>query len=457
MSQYRRHPQAPMNFGELLIDNFAGGGGASTGIEMALGRSVDIAINHDPLALAMHEVNHPHTRHYCESVWDINPREVTGGRPVGLAWFSPDCRHFSKAKGGAPVSPRVRGLAWVALKWMGTVAPRVCMLENVEEFTTWGPLVTDEYGDMRPCPRRKGQTFNAFVKAIRRQGYQLEMEELRACDYGVPTIRKRLFLVARRDKHRIEWPEPTHGPGRLPYLTAANSVIDWSLPCPSIFERPRPLADNTMRRIAEGMRRFVFEHPNPFLIEIANYGGRPRASSINGPLRTVTSFPKGGAFALCMPFIAKHFGGMVGVGADTPFPTITGRGTQNQVVQCTIDGGVDRSDQVHAFLLKYYSEGGQWQDLRDPLHTVPTKDRMGLVTVRGALPNIRDIGMRMLAPHELYRAQGFPIDYIIDRDAHGNKFTKTAQVAKCGNSVCPPLAAALVRANMVEQYSEVAA
>jgi DNA (cytosine-5)-methyltransferase 1 len=212
-----------------------------------------------------------------------------------------------------------------------------------------------------------------------------------------------------------------------------------------------------MRRIAEGMRRFVFGHPNPFLIEIANYGGKPRASSINDPLRTVTSFPKGGAFALCMPFIAKHFGGMVGVGADTPFPTITGRGTQNQIVQCTIGGGVDRSEQVHAFLMKYYSEGGQWQDLREPLHTVPTKDRMALVTARGALPNIRDIGMRMLAPHELYRAQGFPADYIIDRDAHGNKFTKTAQVAKCGNSVCPPLAAALVRANMAEQSVEVAA
>lgn len=455
--QFRTHPQIGMNFGELIVDNFAGGGGASTGIEMALGRSVDIAINHDPIALSMHEVNHPQTRHYCESVWDINPREVTAGRPVGLAWFSPDCRHFSKAKGGAPVSPRVRGLAWVALKWMGTVAPRVVMLENVEEFTTWGPLREDENGELRPCPKQKGRTFNAFINAIRRQGYKVEMEELRACDYGVPTIRKRLFLVARRDSQRIEWPEPTHGRGRLPYLTAADHVIDWSLPCPSIFERPRPLADNTLRRVAEGMRRFVIDHPQPFIVEIANYGGKPRARSIDEPLRTITAHPKGGAFALCMPFIAKHFGGMVGVGANTPFPTITGRGTQNQLVTCTLGGDIDRSHQVHAFLMKYYSEGGQWQDLREPLHTVPTKDRMSLVTVHGALPHITDIGMRMLAPHELFRAQGFPADYIIDRDAHGNKITKTQQVAKCGNSVCPPLAAALVRANMVDLVQEKAA
>lgn len=504
---YRSSPQLGMNFGEIIADNFAGGGGASTGIEQALGRSVDIAINHDELALAMHTVNHPQTRHYCESVWDIDPREVTAGRPVGLAWFSPDCRHFSKAKGGAPVSPRVRGLAWVVLRWIATVRPRVIMLENVEEFTTWGPLITDANGDMRPCPKRKGHTYQAFINAIRRHGYQVETRQLRACDYGAPTIRKRLFLVARCDGQPIVWPEPTHGPGMKPYRTAAE-IIDWSLPCPSIFERKRPLAENTLRRIAEGLRRFVIECPQPFIVKtnhgypqfrgqslgqplqtitakhgyglvtpiIAGVGGRAsqsRPRSADEPLATVTG--KADA-ALVTAFLAKHYGGVVGVPIDTPLPTVTTRGTQNQLVTShlvklrnnqhgqdirtpmpTITAGGGHVGEVRAFLLKYYGNERDGVDLREPLHTVPTKDRFGLVLVHGEPYQIVDIGMRMLEPHELFAAQGFPADYITGRDAQGNRITKTQQVAKCGNSVCPPLAAALVRANMVEQRAEVAA
>jgi DNA (cytosine-5)-methyltransferase 1 len=490
-----------MNFDELVVDNFAGGGGASTGIELALGRSVDIAINHDPLALAMHEVNHPSTKHYCESVWDIDPRVVTDGRPVGLAWFSPDCRHFSKAKGGAPVSARVRGLAWIVLKWIGTVRPRVIMLENVEEFATWGPLVKDANGDQWPCPKRKGKTFRSFISAIERHGYKVETRELRACDYGAPTIRKRLFLIARCDGQPILWPEPTHGKGLLPYRTAAE-IIDWSLPCPSIFTRKKPLAEKTLRRIAEGLRRFVIDSPYPFIVQRygERQGQRPRTRDIHEPMPTIVpdgnhgalvvpviagvggragqSRPRGGNEALATitgkadavlvsAFLAKHYGGHTTPGwpLDKSISTITaydhhalvtshivklrnnqyGQDARDPIPTLTAGGG--HVGEVRAFLMKYYSEGGQWQSLQEPLHTVPTKARMGLVLVHGEPYQIVDIGMRMLEPHELFAAQGFPTDYIIDRDAHGNKFTKATQVAKCGNSVCPPLAEALVRAN----------
>ncbi|MCF7821173.1 MAG: DNA cytosine methyltransferase, partial [Mariprofundaceae bacterium] len=245
--------QMRMNFDELVIDNFAGGGGASTGIERAIGRPVDIAINHDPEALAMHAANHPHTLHLCESVWDVNPLEVTRGRPVGLVHLSPDCKHFSRAKGGKPVEKKIRGLAWVGIRWLVLTKPRLLTMENVGEFITWGPLVEGKDGKMRPCPKNKGREFNVFINAIRRHGYNVEWKELRACDYGAPTIRKRLFLVARRDGEPIVWPEPTHcdpnsdavKSGALkPWRTAAE-CIDWNIPCPSIFERKRPLAENT--------------------------------------------------------------------------------------------------------------------------------------------------------------------------------------------------------------------
>lgn len=253
---------------ELIVDNFAGGGGASTGIEMATGRPVDIAINHDPAAIAMHKVNHPYTKHYCENIWEVDPVKVCKGRPVGLAWFSPDCTHFSKAKGGKPVDKNIRGLAWVAVKWAKLVHPRVIILENVEEFKTWGPLKGNY-----PDPERKGETFNQFVKALKRFGYKVDWRELRACDYGAPTIRKRFFMIARCDGQPIVWPEPTHGDpdgievrcGLLkPWRTAAE-IIDWSIPCPSIFERKRPLAEKTMRRIARGIKKFIIDNPNPYI------------------------------------------------------------------------------------------------------------------------------------------------------------------------------------------------
>lgn len=475
MNTYRIHPQSNFNFtGELFVDNFAGGGGASTGIEAALGRPVDIAINHNPIALGMHEVNHPHTLHLCESVWDVDPRKVCGGRPVAGAWFSPDCRHFSKAKGGKPVSPRVRGLAWVTLRWVATVRPRIIWLENVEEFITWGPVIRNPDGSYMPCPKRKGRTFKSFVNALQRHGYHVEWRELRACDYGAPTIRKRLFLIARCDGQPICWPEPTHGPGLKPYKAAAD-IIDWSIPCPSIFERKKPLADATCRRIAEGIRRYVVESGDPFIVPIANFNGSNPAHSIREPVRTITANPKGGHLALVQAFLAKHYTGVVGTDLRQPIGTVTSvdhhslvtshmvklRGTNVGSPATsplhTISAGGTHHAEVRAFLLKYYSEGGQWQGLGEPMHTIPTKDRLGLVLVRGQPYQIVDIGLRMLQPHELFAAQGFPADYIYDRLADGTRVNKTDQVRMCGNSVSPPMAEALVRANMPELAMEIAA
>lgn len=558
---YRIHPQPSFNFGGLVIDNFAGGGGASTGIEMALGRPVDIAINHDPEAIAMHEINHPHTKHYCESVWEVDPREITGGRPVDLAWFSPDCKHFSKAKGGKPVKKEIRGLAWVAIRYAATVRPRVIMLENVEEFVTWGPLA-----EGRPCPKNKGRTFNSFVNALRRHGYQVEWRELRANQYGAATIRKRLFLIARCDGQPIVWPEASHLPAGSPEVKAkqakpqrlAAEIIDWSLPCPSIFTRQRPLAEATLRRIARGIQRYVVDADQPFIVGVGGRAGqsrprtteepmatitakadaalvvpqlapfivntrngeragqRPRVlsveepfwtvtaegsqqaliaplitkfrtndhgSSVEQPLATVTanSFIKrpGGAapIGLVAAFLAKHYGGNYkGPGAPLtdPAPTVT-TVDHNALVTShllKLRNNCDGQDllepmhtlttgghfgEVRAFLLKYY-DTAVGQPLDEPLHTITTKHRLGLVMVKGEPYQIVDIGMRMLEPHELYAAQGFPAGYIHDRTLINPKLSKASQVRMCGNSVCPPVAAALVRANLVEQQqSEVAA
>lgn len=511
---------------EIIVDSFAGGGGASTGIEMATGVSVDIAINHDPAAIAMHKANHPETEHYCESVWDVDPRQVAAGRPVGLCWLSPDCKHFSKAKGGKPVEKKIRGLAWVALRWAATVKPRVIMLENVEEFKTWGPVVVDPDGNHWPDPKRKGRTFGSFVNALRRHGYEVEYQELRACDYGAPTIRKRFFMVARRDGLPIVWPDPTHGDpeseavksGRLlPWRTAAE-IIDWNIGCPSIFERNRPLAENTLRRIARGIQRFVIDNPKPFVINgvagtliQTGYGERkgqaPRVPGLHKPLGTAVA--GGQKHAVISAFLAKHFGGnYTGPGSHPvdPVGTITtkdhnalvaasliqyhsetasheargqtmdrpiltldtsnryGLVTSNLIKlrgTCadgqpvtepmpTITAGGNHVGEVRAFLLKYYGTADNGQALDEPLHTVTTKDRFGLVTIEGTEYQIVDIGMRMLEPHELFAAQGFPPTYVIDRDADGKKYPKSAQVARCGNSVPPPFAEALVRANLPE-------
>jgi DNA (cytosine-5)-methyltransferase 1 len=548
---------------EIVVDNFAGGGGASEGIEQALSTLVTHAINHNAEALAMHAANHPGTEHHCESVWDVDPRALCGGRRVGLAWFSPDCKHFSKAKGGKPVEKAIRGLAWVAVRWAATVRPRIICLENVEEFKTWGPLIQDASG-WRPDPVRKGETFESFCSALRSHGYKVETRELRACDYGAPTIRKRLFLIARCDGLPIRWPAPTHGPGLIPYRSAAD-CIDWSLPCPSIFTRKRPLADATLRRVAKGVQRYVIDAADPFIVPITHVGD-DRVHSIREPLRTVTSASRGelalavptlvqaahgegrpggvkrwgsgcasvekplgtvtgsGGHAVATAFLAQHntdHAGSVRAGrpADEPLSTIVHRGTQQNLVTAflaqhngganghqtighdmrkpvstinakgsqqqvvtahiaafgqntrgfdprepmqTVLAGASRYAEVRAFLVKYYSEGGQWQDCREPMHTVPTRDRLGLVTVHGIDYQIVDIGMRMLTPRELARAQGFPDSYVLEAPYtppgsptgrvrhHPGKLTKTAQIRMIGNSVCPQLARAIVEANACE-------
>lgn len=681
---------------ELLIDNFAGGGGASEGIEQAFGRPVDVAINHDGEALAMHAANHPKTAHYEEDVFDIHPGFVTGQRPIGLAWFSPDCKHHSKAKGGKPREKKIRGLAWVTLKWGTFQMPRCIGLENVEEFMDWGPL--DDAG--KPVKAEKGRTFRAFIDALSTGlakdhpdvpeiyealgadfpmhrlyaglGYKVEYRILRACDYGTPTIRKRLFVFARRDGLPIRWPAPTHGNPKLPgfkqsklqpWRTAAE-CIDWSIHCPSIFKRKRPLKDATLRRIAKGIMKFVVNSSDPFIVKFSEnstgqhtdeplhtvmagaprfgvvsptlmhltHHGADRTQSVDDPLPTVTGAHRGeqamvaatlvkqnfgdtpcqdaatplhtittqgnkfgvvsahitkfrknsigtgidepihticaggeqarpgtpgamgivqatlapllvdaahadvsptgvkrwgdghkdiqapigtvaasGNHALVTAFLAQHnkerAGVKAGRPADEPVSTVTASGGQQTIVMAhlealysqkgnearascaddpmktvtathrhavvasslvklrgtcqhgqpvdepmaTISAQGTHIGEVRAFLIKYYSEGGQWQEPREPMHTIPTKDRIGLVTIHGEDYAIVDIGMRMLTPRELARAQGFPDTYILDPVVNGKPLSKTAQVRMIGNSVAPPVARALIKANFTHE------
>ncbi|MGY3717047.1 DNA cytosine methyltransferase [Sutcliffiella cohnii] len=466
-------------FREIIVDNFAGGGGASTGIEMATGLSVDIAINHDPAAIAMHKANHPDTEHYCESVWDVDPVKAVKGRKVGLAWFSPDCKHFSKAKGGKPVEKKIRGLAWIAVKWAIAVKPRVIMLENVEEFKTWGPLNEEGY----PDEKQKGKTFNSFVKALESLGYKVEFKELRACDYGAPTIRKRFFMVARCDRKPIVWPKPTHGDpnslevqaGKLKPWRTASEIIDWSIGIPSIFERKKPLAENTLRRIARGIERFVMNNPKPFIVRIGQtgFGGDKLQYELEKPLTTITTKAE---HCLVTPFLATYYtetteNGVRGQTLQDPIATIPTANRFGLVTASFISQQykssigheidkplgsittVNKANLVSAFLLKYYGTD-IGQSINGPLHTITTKDRFGLVTVQGQDYQIVDIGMRMLQPHELYAAQGFPKEYIIARDFEGKPYPKTQQVARCGNAVPPPFADALVRANLPEMCVE---
>ncbi|HEJ0334609.1 TPA: DNA cytosine methyltransferase [Klebsiella aerogenes] len=604
---------------ELIVDNFAGGGGASTGIEMATGRSVDIAINHDENAVAMHRTNHPDTLHYCENVFDVDPVAATGGKAVGFAWFSPDCTHYSKARGSKPVKREIRGLAWVSVRWGLDVRPRVMALENVEEFKTWGPLLSCE---MRPDPERSGETFRAFVgmlstgipadhpalyeccdflgispdskdakRLIAGLGYKVEYRELRASDYGAPTIRKRFFMLMRCDDQPIVWPEATHGDpksaavkaGKLaPWRTAAE-CIDWSIPAPSIFDRKKPLAENTLKRIARGIQRFVVDSAEPFIVKCnhtstngkydcfrgqelgapiqtitkklgyaiavprlvpfmagnggSQYQAKPR--SIDKPLHTIL---KQSRACVVAPVVARQFGGSIGHRADEPSATITaGGGGKSQLVSATliqmgygerigqsprvlnlgkplgtVVAGGNKFAVTTAFLAKHYggNYNGPGVGLDEPAHSVTTVDHHALitshlvklrgtcrdgqrsdepmptitaggqhvgevrallaandyderradqvkeflnsfglselVTIKGVVYRIVDIGMRMLQPHELYRAQGFPEGYVIDRDYRGNKYSKEKQVARCGNAVPPPFAEALVRANLPE-------
>ena len=507
---------------EIVVDNFAGGGGASTGIEIAIGRSVDIAINHDPAAIAMHRANHPTTEHYTEDVWKVDPVEACKGRPVALAWFSPDCKHHSKAKGGKPVSKHIRGLAWVAVRWAKKVHPRVIMLENVEEFMDWGRLDANS----RPDPRYKGETFRRFIHQLERQGYHVEYRLLRACDYGAPTIRRRFFLIARCDGQPIRWPEPTHGdPDGLevlaglkkPWVPVAD-VLDFSLPCPSIFATSeeimeqygirvvRPLSEKTMKRIARGIMKFVVDNPRPFIVQVNHSGDSFRGQDVTEPLDTITAKHGTGVIlpsliqyhseqtedvrgqqirkplmtvdasnrhGLVSTFISKYYGGdNVAAGADKPLPTVTAidhnavcavsvtQFNNNSVGQevtkplNTMTACTNHFAEVSAFLVKYYGTGDNAVSCKDPAPTITAKDRMGLVTVHGQDYQIVDIGLRMLTPRELFDAQGFPSDYIIDVDADGKVYPKSEQVARCGNAVCPPIPTALVRANLPELCNE---
>lgn len=497
--------------GELLVDNFAGGGGASTGMEMATGISVDIAINHDPEAIRMHKANHPSTKHYCESVWSVDPVEACNGHPVGLAWFSPDCKHFSKAKGGKPKDKNIRGLAWVALRWAGTVRPRVIMLENVEEFKTWGPLNRRHH----PIKSKQGETFRKFVKQLKDLGYDVDHRELVAADYGAPTMRKRFFLVARCDGRSIIWPAPTHGKADSPEVAAgllkpyvgAYTQIDFSLPCPSIFDTEeeikekygiravRPLAPKTMERIARGLKKFVLDNAEPFIVQVNHSGAKSdycnsmnehciisptliqyhsetsgnevRGQTMDRPIMTVDGSNR---YGLVTSFLHKYYdGGYKGAGesVENPLPTITswdhnsvcaatliqmnnhcdGRDITKPIP--TITAGDGHFGEVRAFLIKYYGQG-TGQDIKDPLDTVTAHDRFGLVTVNGVDYQIVDIGLRMLEPRELYGCQGFPDDYIIDRDYTGKEYPRSEQVKRCGNAVCPPIPEALVRSNLPE-------
>lgn len=541
--------------GELIVDNFAGGGGASTGIELATGYSVDIAINHDPEAIKMHKANHPNTKHYCENVWSVDPVKACNGHPVGLAWFSPDCKHFSKAKGGKPKDKNIRGLAWVACRWAGLVRPRVIMLENVEEFKTWGPLGRRHH----PIKAKQGETFQKFVQQLTDLGYEVQFRELIAADYGAPTMRKRFFMIARCDGKPIVWPEPTHGQadseavkaGLLKPYVGAYTQIDFSLPCPSIFDTSeeikekygiravRPLAKKTMDRIARGLKKFVLDNPEPFIIQ-CNHGGERRPNDIREPMPTITGkhgygivepymvqigqtgFTKdrskdvreplttivsknehclisptliqyhsetskdgvrgqtiedpimtvdsSNRYGLVTSFLHKYYdGGYKGAGetVENPLPTVTAW-DHNSVVTAnliqmnnhcdgkdirqplpTITAGDGHFGEVRAFLIKYYGQG-TGQDIEQPLDTVTARDRFGLVTIEGVDYQIVDIGLRMLEPRELYGCQGFPDDYIIDHDYTGKTYPRSEQVRRCGNAVCPPIPAALVRANLPE-------
>jgi DNA (cytosine-5)-methyltransferase 1 len=493
---------------EIIVDSFAGGGGASVGIHRAMDRSPDIAINHDREAIEMHRANHPDTKHYIENVWKVDPRKVVaGGKRVGLMWLSPDCKHFSKAKGGKPREKGIRALAWIAVHWakaLKTRKPRVIILENVQEFADWGPLLEDG----QPCPLRKGKTFRKFVKQLQNLGYAVEWQMLKACDYGAPTSRERLFLVARCDGQPIVWPDPSHGRGLTPYRTAAE-CIQWELKCPSIFERDRPLADNTERRIARGIHKYVLTSANPFIVPVA-HAGDARVYDILDPMRTITGAHRGehaliapslvqtgygerkGQAPRCLDigkplgtcvdgqkhglvtaFLAKHYGGHETPGTALPQPmdTITSvdhhalvassivklRGTcrHGQAIDKplgTISAQGNHFAEVRAFLMKYHRDGGQLAAVGDPMPTIVTNDSLALVEVGGVQHAIVDIGMRMLQPRELFRAQGFTDDYEIERGADGKPLTKGAQVRMCGNSVPPNLAEAMVRAQFADAF-----
>lgn len=448
--------------GEIIVDNFAGGGGASTGIEIATAKAVAIAINHDPAAILMHKTNHPYTEHLQASVWDVDPKAVCRGRPVGLAWFSPDCKHFSKAKGAALVDRKIRGLAWITLRWAATVRPRVIILENVEEFQTWGPVRKG-----KPVKKLAGTTFRQFISQLEALGYTVEFRELVAADFGAPTSRKRFYMIARCDGKPIVWPKPTHsktGAEGLPKWRSAAEIIDWSLPCPSVFatkaeimdeyglKAVRPLAKNTMRRVIRGVDKFTIRSGKPFIVP-TGYGERkgqaPRVHDMDAPVPTIVGTGKEN---LCRPLLAPvtvtNTSNSVGGTVGAPVHTVTTAGNQMLVTPFLAE--------CKEYLAKMHGgdDLGHWPEIRALLNEfcgyALAENDVLLLEIGGALYYIADIGLRMLSPRELYNAMGFPPDYIIDHDYLGNEYKKSAQVARCGNSVCPPVASALVRANLPE-------
>lgn len=470
----------PQRSAGLIVDLFAGGGGASEGIYQALGRHPDIAINHDEDAIAVHERNHPTTRHFCQSIWKVHPLEAVGDRPVDLLWASPDCRHFSRAAGGRPKWKSVRSLPGVVLTWAKYARPRVIIVENVREMKDWGPLLDDG----TPCPRRVGRSFKCWVGRLRGMGYKVEFRELCAADYGVPTIRNRLFIVARCDGLPVKWPQPTHSKSPTMFegrWRSAAEIIDWSIPCPSIFERKRPLKDATLRRIAEGVMRYVVNAAEPFIVGVGGRMGQSPPRPVSAPVQTVTSKADS---AIVVPHISSFYGSSKGASADQPLGAVTAQGEHHalvaafmaqhngganyghdvrqpvstimsgghhqQVVAATLaPGEVERANRVSAFLIHYYSNGGQMQPLTAPLGAATTKARFGLVTVAGV--PIVDISMRMLSRGELQAAQGFRSDYDLTDDG---RLSKTSSIRLIGNSVCPGAAAAVVRANVAPAPAE---
>lgn len=480
-------------FGDIIIDSFAGGGGASTGMELATGHPVDIAINHDESAIMMHRKNHPYTEHYREDIWAIDPCEVVRGRRVRLAWFSPDCKHFSRAKGKALVNRHIRGLAWVVLRWAAKVRPDVIMLENVPEFTTWGPVRKG-----KPVKSKAGQTYKRWYRQLSELGYEIQSKLICAADVGAPTIRTRFCLVARCDGTPIRFPERTHAPrnspevkcGKIKPWKSAAEIIDWSLPSYSIFETSaeikekygvramRPLRENTLRRIARGLDKFVLKAAEPFIVPIGygeKAGQAPRIVDINEPFPTVVASNKFFVADVKLAWLTKYYSGDQAQSIRDPFATVTTRDREGLVtLQCTYLShfkGQDKGQDAREPLMTVTARDGQfgkidirltrlivtghWGEIRKLLNTYCdynlAEDDIIVLAINGSYWIPTDISLRMLTPRELYNAMGFPPDYIIDRGTDGNPISRADQVARAGNAVCPPLAEALVRANLPEE------
>lgn len=427
---------------KLIIDCFAGGGGASVGIEMALGRQVDIAINHDPQAILMHKTNHPRTKHITEDIFTVDLQKYVKGRSVALMWASPDCTQFSKAKGGKPRENGIRMLPWAVYKHAKAVQPEVLIMENVEEIQDWGALDENGY----PIQEDKGKEYERFILAMKSLGYDFDSRELIAADYGAPTTRKRWYAIFRRDGRRIVWPTPTHFKELEPKWKECGDYIDWSDLGTSIFDRKKPLAEATCRRIANGIRKYIVENPDPYIVKdksalayIIQYHGEQRSGDSRGQLLTepIRTIDTSNRYGLVTAFITKFYKTGIGQGCDEPLHTIT-----------TSSGHFGL---VSAFLVKYYSGAENNQAIDRPLDTITTRERFGLVTIpltiNGEKYIISDIFLRMLKPEELKVLQGFPKDYIIDRDYMWRPYPKKEQVARIGNSVVPVMAKVLVESN----------